>query len=59
MHSPISPVLPIMNNPEETEEIKRLRELVEMGLGTSDFELVGLRDDGKGKMIGVFQKKMR
>jgi hypothetical protein len=57
MNSMMPPISPIVNNPEETEEIKRLRELVEKGLGTSDFELVGIRDDAEGKMIGVFQKR--
>ena len=57
MDSKMPPIEPLLNNPEETEEMKRLRELVENGLGTSDFELVGIRDDGEGKMLGVFRKR--
>jgi hypothetical protein len=57
MDSKVPAIPPLLNNPEETEEMKRLRELVEKGLGASNFELVGIRDDGEGNMLSVFRKR--
>jgi hypothetical protein len=47
----------ILNGPHITEEMARLRSIIEQGLGESDFELYGLREGENGEWIGVIRKK--
>ncbi len=47
----------ILNDPRITEEIARLRSIVEQIQGRPDLELHGLREGKNGEWIGVFRKK--
>lgn len=47
----------IMNDPQITEEITKLRTIIEQVQGRPDLELHGLRERESGEWIGVFRKK--
>jgi hypothetical protein len=46
----------IMNDPQITEEITKLRTIIEQVQGRPDLELHGLRERENGEWIGVFPK---